>query len=94
MNWVNAHIILIDLRLNVMSNVVVNWVSHVLRHHVLESLLINIIVVKNLQHDNEVSGALASVKTKLEDFILVLIDCVSDIMVRILVIKDVVKDLL
>lgn len=72
-----------------MRDVVVNGVPHILWEHILESLLIEHIVVEDLYQHIEESFILVCVKTNL-------IDLVASLAIRVycvLISKDIIEDL-
>ena len=49
-NWVNADVISKYLWLDIVRNVIVNWIAHVLWQNFLESLLIDLVIIEHLYH--------------------------------------------
>ena len=66
---VHAHHVLVNLRLDLVRHVVVDRVAHVLRQHILETLLVEKVVVKHLHQHVQEPLVLVRVKTYFEDFV-------------------------
>ena len=66
---VHADDVLVDLGLDLVRHVVVNGVAHVLRQHVLETLLIEQVVVEDLHEHVQEALVLVRIETDLKDFV-------------------------
>jgi len=67
-NRVQSHLVLGDVWFDLMSEIVVNGVSHVIRLKViLESFLVNLVVLKHFAEDVQAALPLICVKPNLED---------------------------
>lgn len=61
--------VLVDLRLYLVRDVVVDGIAHVLGQHVLEALLIEHVVVENLHKHVQEALVLVRIETDLEDLV-------------------------
>ena len=94
MDWVNAHVVLEHNWLDPLGVVVVDWVLHVLRHVLLKPFLVNGVVVKYFYHHYHVFGLVRRIEPNLEDFVFFLIQGITDVVVAILIVEDVVEHFL
>ena len=81
MDWMNSNGVLEHLRLNAVRNIIIYGVAHVLRHCLHKSLLVNLVVIKDLHHGYETALPLRSIEANLPYLVLVLVDGVFDVMV-------------
>ena len=66
---IDAHYVFVDLRLDLVRDVVIDGVSHVLGQYVLEALLIEGVIVEDLDQDIQETLILVRIEAYLEDFI-------------------------
>ena len=69
---VNSHIVFVNLRLDIMGNIIIYRVTHVLGQNVSESLVVDLVIVKYFDHANQISGLFRGIETYFENLVLVL----------------------
>ena len=87
--WIDSDVVLNHLRVDLMCQVVIDWVSHVARlEEGRESLLVKFVIIKALYQHFEVPCRLIRIETNLEHLVSGLI-----ILHNVLVFQDVIENL-
>lgn len=91
-NWVNAHLVLSNIRLNSVTKIVVNWVFHVVRFKVIfKSFLVDLVIFKHLTHYVQTSLTFICIQTNFKHPIAI---CLTAFTLVKLILQNKVKNFL